>query len=135
MSIFQLSTANILKKIVVNASTSLKTSGSERNLNLTLLVENIIFSIGKAMKISSEKAHLTNLNTVTANMVCTSKFLTYSLSPTPTPTWPAKFFKVYNKYHKIASWYFNFVNIEYLLKSSRNIKSIFLRICRMKKVN
>ena len=67
---FQLRTANFLKKMVVDTSESLKTSEVKHNLSLALLVENLIFSIGKAMKISSENAYFTNQNTTTVNMVC-----------------------------------------------------------------
>ncbi|KAJ7382455.1 hypothetical protein OS493_034892 [Desmophyllum pertusum] len=64
-----LRTANVLRKMVVDTSESLKTSEVKHNFSLALLVENLIFSIGKAMKISSENAYFTNQNTTpTVNM-------------------------------------------------------------------
>ena len=74
-SLFQLDKA--LKKIVVNAREKLRILGAVHDLSLSLLMENLVLTIGKAMKTSSQKANFANQETAFQEKVFDILSITY----------------------------------------------------------
>ena len=58
-----------MKKMVENTNKWLRTLTPKRP-HLSMLLENIIFSIGRLMKITSQDAHFTNRNATVQKPVC-----------------------------------------------------------------
>ena len=61
-----------LQKLVANVRERFRATTSKSGSTLTLLTENIIYSIGKLLKISSRDAHFANQDKSLQNMVCSN---------------------------------------------------------------
>ena len=66
--IFQLH--NTLNKMVVYASEQIKPLGINHDSSLSLLVQNLILTIGKVMKLTAQDASFTNQETAIQEKVC-----------------------------------------------------------------
>ena len=64
---------------MVNAREKLRILGAVHDLSLSLLMENLVLTIGKAMKTSSHKANFTNQETVFQEKVFDILSITYCL--------------------------------------------------------
>ena len=61
-----------LQKLVANVREQFRATTSKSGSTLTLLTENIIYSIGKLLTISSRDAHFANQDKPLQKMVCSN---------------------------------------------------------------
>ena len=74
-----------LQKLVANVRERFRATTSKSGSTLTLLTENIIYSIGKLLTISSRDAHFANQDMPLQKMVCSNiiKFYLWKNIPYP----------------------------------------------------
>ena len=74
-----------LQKLVANVRERFRATTSKSGSTLTLLTENIIYSIGKLLTISSRDAHFANQDKPLQKMVCSNiiKFYLWKNNPYP----------------------------------------------------